>query len=1028
MKTTRLCPGCGAALTPDGPAGLCPRCLLKSGTPTLNTGATDACPAARPIPVPGQMFGDYCILRLLGQGGMGEVFEAEHRETGRRVALKVMNHALTSEKDRKRFLREGRLAASVNHPNVVYIHGSEEIAGVPVITMELVRGGTLKDRLKREGPLPVADAVETALQLIAGLEAANSAGVLHRDVKPGNCFISADGTVKVGDFGLSISTLARGESLLTATGSVLGTPAYASPEQLRGEELDARSDIYSVGATLYHLLTGRTPFAAADFVKLITEVLDKQPLAPQALRPDIPAELSKVVQRCLAKDRKARFQSYAELRDALLPFGAAAAVPASPAKRVLAGLADDLVAYGPSLLFLVYWSVDPLDTLASERTIAAALVWTPFCLWYLLYYAVAEGLWGAALGKSLCGLRVVGPGRQAPGLPRALLRTAVYLMPSILPALLVMAFLPLADMRRALAQENWLITDWLGVPLFLSLFVTMRYRNGYAALHDLLSGTRVIVRPRTQPRPGLVEHRPATADPNVAVTPPATAAAPALAKLGPYEIHAFLWRHGGQELLLGFDPALRRQVWIYRRRLNGAPLSPARRDQSRAGRLRWLTSGRTETQLWDAYDAVEGQSLLGPALAPAPWNAVRFWLLDLAEELAFALKHPDSVVNIALDRVWIASSGHAVLLDFPCPGLTVEAQFPPVLDGVPAMQQFLDRVAQHALGGRPGANPQGSPVPLHARSFLASLAKGTFEDPDFIIGNLRSLVAKPAQVSRATRAASLALIPILMLGLGILVAGMMGFERIRFERAWHAAYPGKPALTTLADLYASAIEGQSHTNNHDAELTRAFIVHHFSDIITNDEAWTRPDLRDHFPAMTRSLLKQAVIGHLPPKPADVDEAARVLPGRIAEQEWRTRVDPMWAGLLTGMTLGLFFAIIELAGAAVFSQSPLLRLFGLAVVDRSGLPARRLRLLARWLLTWGLVPAAGLIAVISFFLAAAAREVSAAKLVNVDPHASSLLWTLGFVVSCLVLAAIIYTVKHPSRGLHDRLAGTRIVPR
>jgi eukaryotic-like serine/threonine-protein kinase len=1027
MKTIGLCPGCGAPLTPDAPAGLCPQCLLTSGTPTLSVGATDALPAARPTPVPGQMFGDYRILRLLGRGGMGEVFEVEHRETGRRVALKVMGHALASEKDRKRFLREGRLAASVNHPNVVYIHGSEEIDGVPVITMELVQGGTLKERLRREGPLPVADAVETTLQLIAGLEAANSAGVLHRDVKPANCFITADGTVKVGDFGLSISTLARGESLLTATGSVLGTPAYASPEQLRGEELDARSDIYSVGATLYHLLTGRTPFAAADFVKLITEVLDKQPEAPQALRPDIPPELSKVIQRCLAKDRKARFQSYADLRDALLYFRAAAAVPAGPAKRVLAGLVDDLVAYGPCLLFLVYWSVDPLDKLVSERTIAAALVWTPFCLWYLLYYAVAEGLWGAALGKSICGLRVVGPGRQAPGLPRALLRTTVYLMPFFLPAFLLVAFLPLADMRRTLAQENWLITDWLPAPLCLLLFVTMRYRNGYAALHDLLSGTRVIVRPRTQLRPRLVELWPAPADPNVAVPPPAAIAAPASAKLGPYELRTSLWRRDGQELLLAFDPVLRRQVWIHRRPLNAAPLSPARRDVSRAARLRWLTSGRTETSLWDAFDAVEGQPLLRPTLAPAPWNAVRFWLLDLAEEFAFALKHPDSAATVALDRVWISSSGHAVFLDFPCPGLSAEAQ-PPMLEGVPGVQQFLDRVAQHALGGRPGANPQAAPVPLHARSLLTSLAKGTFENPDFIIGNLRSLAARPAQVTRAPRAASLSLVPILMLGLGILVAGILRFERIRFERAWHAAYPGKPALTTLADLYASTIDAQSHTNTHDAELTRAFIVHHFGDIITNDEAWTRPDLRDHFPAMTRSLLKQAVMGHLPPKPADVDEAARVLPERIAEQEWRTRVDPMWAGLLTGIALGLAFAIVELAGAAVFSQSPLLRLFGLAVVDRTGLPARRLRLLARWLLTWGFVPAAGLIAGIMFFLAVAAREVSAAKLGNINPHASSLLWTLGFVVTGLVLAATIYTVKHPSRGLQDRLAGTRIVPR
>ena len=412
MNTIRLCPGCGAPLSVDAPAGLCPQCLLA--TQVISQEELASLPRASAVPVPGGQFGDYRIVKLLGHGGMGEVFEAEHAATGRRVALKVMRHTLASEQDRKRFLREGRLAASVNHPNVVYIHGSEEIDGAPAIAMELVHGGTLKDRLKREGPLPMADAVEAALQIISGLEAAHAAGVLHRDIKPANCFVAADGTVKVGDFGLSVSTLARGESLITATGSVMGTPAYASPEQLRGEELDVSSDIYSLGATLYHLLTGQTPFNATDFVKLITEVLDKQPASPKSLRGEISTELSKLLLRCLAKDRKARFQGYADLRDALLPFCASEVVPARPAMRVLASLLDELIAYGPSWVFLIYWSLDPLDKLAHERTWHAVLVWLPFYLWYLSYYAINEGLWGAGLGKSICGLRVVGKDRQPP--------------------------------------------------------------------------------------------------------------------------------------------------------------------------------------------------------------------------------------------------------------------------------------------------------------------------------------------------------------------------------------------------------------------------------------------------------------------------------------------------------------------------------------------------------------------------------------------------------------------------------------
>jgi serine/threonine protein kinase len=145
--------------------------------------------------LPGQRFGHYEIIRTLGRGGMGAVYEASDLESGRRVALKVLSHALDSAEARKRFLREGRLAASLNHPNTVYVFGTEEINGTPVIAMELVAGGSLESRVKESGPMPIGDALEAVLQIIAGLEAAHAAGILHRDIKPANCFIDPDGTV-----------------------------------------------------------------------------------------------------------------------------------------------------------------------------------------------------------------------------------------------------------------------------------------------------------------------------------------------------------------------------------------------------------------------------------------------------------------------------------------------------------------------------------------------------------------------------------------------------------------------------------------------------------------------------------------------------------------------------------------------------------------------------------------------------------------------------------------------------------------
>ncbi|HKQ40483.1 MAG TPA: protein kinase, partial [Verrucomicrobiae bacterium] len=651
-NTIKVCPGCGMPLPADAPAGLCPQCLLKSNplTPAQTIVVTGAPTSSHPpIPVPGQTFGKYRILRLLGQGGMGEVYECEHIPSGRRVALKVMSHALAGEDDRKRFLREGRLAASVNHPNVVYVHGSEEIDGMPVIAMELARGGTLHDRLKRQGPLPIADAVAAILQMIDGLEAANDAGVLHRDIKPANCFMTPEGTVKIGDFGLSVSTLARGESLLTAAGSVMGTPAYASPEQLRGEELDVRSDIYSVGATLYHLLTGKTPYSATEFVKLITEVLEKQPAAPNALRKEIPPELSRIVLRCLAKDRQGRFQNYEQLRDALLPFRAAERVTANPARRAIAGIIDDLFAYGPSFLFLAYWSFDPVDHFVRERTPTAALIWIAFYAWYLLYYAIAEGIWGAAFGKTICGLRVIGPRGHAPGIPRAMLRTAIYMSPMVLPSMIYLAVVSKAEMRATLARGDGLVTDWLWWVTFFLLFVSMRRGNGYAAVHDLLSRTRVIVRPRTQPRPAFAA---SSREEDRSGEP----------LIGPYEIRSSLWKTQQEELLLGFDRPLRRNVWIHLRAASSPPLDTARRELSRPARLRWLNGGQIELQRWEAYEAPTG----GP-ISKASWSSVRFWLLDLAEELRAALEERSTAPALSLQHVWMTAAGRALFLDFPTP-------------------------------------------------------------------------------------------------------------------------------------------------------------------------------------------------------------------------------------------------------------------------------------------------------------------------------------------------------------------------
>ena len=189
------CPRCGAVIRRESAEELCPACLMSGALEapdgkfeTVSLASSESLSRYGFAEFPCE-FGGYRVLRLLGKGGMGAVYEAEQLDTGLRVALKVLSYAPESAAARQRFLREGRLAASVNHPNSVYIYGTEEIDGTPVITMEYVAGGTLSERLKRDGPLPAGAAVDVILQIIAGLEAAAAKGVLHRDIKPSNCFI-----------------------------------------------------------------------------------------------------------------------------------------------------------------------------------------------------------------------------------------------------------------------------------------------------------------------------------------------------------------------------------------------------------------------------------------------------------------------------------------------------------------------------------------------------------------------------------------------------------------------------------------------------------------------------------------------------------------------------------------------------------------------------------------------------------------------------------------------------------------------
>src|SRR3954462_12747699 len=382
---------------------------------------------------PGQQFGSYTIVRPLGKGGMGQGFEGEELDSGRRIALKLLSRGLGDDEERERFLREGRLAAALSHPHCVYVFGPSEIQGFPVIAMELVPEGTLKDLVVPGSPIAAATAVDAILQVVAGLEAAASIGILHRDVKPSNCFVHREGRVLVGDFGLSVAASGHGAG---ESKTILGTPGFAPPEQLRGDALDVRSDIYSVGATLFYLLSGRAPFDDRSTTDLLTKVAAQPAPSLITLRPDLPHRLAQIVSRCLAKTPQERFPDYATLTAALEPFSSTRLAYAPIIRRSLAGWIDRNITLLAIVALVRLFQLQIYSTSHFADAVLACLIAIAVIT---LYYGVLEGQYGAAAGKALFGLRVVDADHVAPGIGRGIRRALAFAVPSQVIALIVRA-------------------------------------------------------------------------------------------------------------------------------------------------------------------------------------------------------------------------------------------------------------------------------------------------------------------------------------------------------------------------------------------------------------------------------------------------------------------------------------------------------------------------------------------------------------------------------------------------------------
>jgi TolB-like protein/tetratricopeptide (TPR) repeat protein len=310
----------------------------------------------------GSRLGPYEVVALLGVGGMGQVYRARDPRLGREVAIKVLSrHSPADRMQLRRFEQEARAAGALNHPNLLAVFDVGDQDGVPYVVTELLEGETLCERLQR-GPQPVREALECARQIAAGLAAAHEKGFVHRDLKPANIFLTRDGRVKILDFGLAKRTALAGAASLadgaTRAGVVVGSMGYMSPEQLRGQPVDPRSDIFSFGAVLFEMLTGSRAFAGESPVETAVGVLAGEPPDLSGLAPEAPPAVARLVHDCLRKSRDERIQSAAELgvvlaeQLRLLDSGSTAGAPGSatttPVPRVAAAPVQGAAAGAPA--------------------------------------------------------------------------------------------------------------------------------------------------------------------------------------------------------------------------------------------------------------------------------------------------------------------------------------------------------------------------------------------------------------------------------------------------------------------------------------------------------------------------------------------------------------------------------------------------------------------------------------------------------------------------------------------------------
>ncbi len=958
-----------------------------------------------PTSMPTQV-GGYRILRLLGSGGMGTVYEAEDPHFHRQVAIKILsNQFTTSATSLERFRQEGKLASQIAHPHCVFVYAADTEQGRPYIVMERMPGTTLKDRVEQQGPLPPQEAVHLILDVIAGLREAHRLGVIHRDVKPSNCFLTADGQVKVGDFGLSRSLGTKKN--LTQSGAFLGTILYASPEQIRGERVDYASDVYSVAGTLYYLLTGQAPFEHDSATAALARIISEDPPKPRSLRPEIPRSLEKVVLTGLQRDRSRRYRNLDELREAL--------VALVPSHLSFGGLWIRVGAYLIDFLLinLLVW------LLFGSRVASTAWGGYLFVLVLAVYFVLSEGLTGTSLGKRLLRLRVCRAGStDPPGLLRAGVRTLIFF-------LLILVTLKQPGILITQLEEDGFGPHLLEAVLpflvgLLVLIVPMRRRNDYRGLHEWLSGTCVMKLP-PRARPVRLDSR----LPNPLETLPRPSG-DLPAQVGAYSIRAATPANAaGERILLGEDPLLGRRLLIWIGPAEVPRLESPRMDVSRPSRARALARGQLEfaarCYCWHAFVAPTGSPLKDVIASQGrlDWKTAAPLLKSLAAELATAEQEGNLPNQLTLDQVWIEPTGELMLLDFP-----LNLNHTPKHTAQHSLG-FLVAVTTLVLEGTPRKTTGPgdwvrTPLPRPARRIVNRLLvqPESYSGPHAVHTELKQLHASPSEVTFGTRLTQFGLQSLIRsVGLAMMLSLWLLGGIIEFGVRDAYCQQADRMLAILDDSVArSRLQASDALDPNDAQLRGQIKLQQQRDKLRRRklEQSLKPPERK-FAKDFSAFMVEDLTGEDPGSDQQtfVKVAHRAQRGYNEDDFWVVRLRPILPEFwMQTVALLWVWPVIWAMGAYVFRGGLSMQLTGIEIVRTDGRKATRRRCTLRSLLLW--TPFAGLLSA-SIFVQATFPQYVQLRLL--------LFWAAALLLPLYLVLGLLF----PQRPPHDRLLGTHLVP-